>query len=249
MVKTKQDLTGKIFGRLKVLEQAEDAILPCGQKVARWLCECQCEKKTRKIVPQSYLKNGSVKSCGCIVAETKGKRKTVANQYKIFENYVIGYTPNNQEFFIDKEDLPIVEKYNWYMTSKGYICSHINGKSIQIQNVILPPQENKVIDHKDRNPRNNRKINLRYATKAENNRNTNLSINNTSEIIGVNWREDQQRWIARITVDYIRKNLGSFVKKEDAIIARLKAEKEFFGEFAPQKHLFDKYHIMEEEGD
>ena len=71
MVKTKQDLTGKIFGRLKVLEQAEDAILPCGQKVARWLCECQCEKKTRKIVQQSHLKNGSVKSCGCIVAETK----------------------------------------------------------------------------------------------------------------------------------------------------------------------------------
>ena len=76
-----------------------------------------------------------------------------------------------------------------------------------------------------------------------------LPINNTSEIIGVNWREDQQRWIARITLDYIRKNLGSFVKKEDAIIARLKAEKEFFGEFAPQKHLFDKYHIMEEEGE
>lgn len=31
--------------------------------------------------------------------------------------------------------------------------------------------------------------------------------------------------------------------KEDAIKARLKAEKEYFGAFAPQKHLYNKYNI------
>ena len=33
-------------------------------------------------------------------------------------------------------------------------------------------------------------------------------------------------------------HLGRFVNKEDAIVARLKAEKEYFGEFAPQRDLF-----------
>ena len=31
--------------------------------------------------------------------------------------------------------------------------------------------------------------------------------------------------------------------KKDAIIARLKAEKEHYGEFAPQRHLFAQYGI------
>ena len=35
------------------------------------------------------------------------------------------------------------------------------------------------------------------------------------------------------------KYLGSFKNKEGAIKARLEAEAKYFGEFAPQKHLFE----------
>ena len=37
--------------------------------------------------------------------------------------------------------------------------------------------------------------------------------------------------------------LGYFINKDDAIIARLKAEKEYFGEFAPQREMFEEYGI------
>jgi hypothetical protein len=37
--------------------------------------------------------------------------------------------------------------------------------------------------------------------------------------------------------------LGCFSDKIDAIKARLKAEKEYFGEFAPQQHLFEQYEV------
>lgn len=37
-----------------------------------------------------------------------------------------------------------------------------------------------------------------------------------------------------------------FNEKKDAIIARLKAEKQYYGEFAPQKHLYQEYGITNE---
>ena len=52
-------------------------------------------------------------------------------------------------------------------------------------------------------------------------------------------------WAARITVNKHRIHIGSFSNKEDAIVARLQAEAKYFGKFAPQRHLFEKYGIQE----
>ena len=43
MVKVKKDLTGMVFGRLTVLQQAEDYIAPNGRHSTQWLCECSTE--------------------------------------------------------------------------------------------------------------------------------------------------------------------------------------------------------------
>ena len=51
------------------------------------------------------------------------------------------------------------------------------------------------------------------------------------------------KWRARITIDDTPIYLGIFENKDDAIRARLQAEKQYFGEFAPQKHLFELYNI------
>jgi hypothetical protein len=39
-------------------------------------------------------------------------------------------------------------------------------------------------------------------------------------------------------------NLGYFVNKTDAVIARLRAENQYFKDFAPQRHLFEQYGII-----
>lgn len=52
--------------------------------------------------------------------------------------------------------------------------------------------------------------------------------------------------IAQITVNYKNKRLGVYQNKKDAIRARLKSEIEYFGEFAPQRHLFKEYGIEDE---
>ena len=98
-------------------------------------------------------------------------------------------------------------------------------------------------DHIDRNELNNRRYNLRICTHKENCQNRGMYSNNTSGVKGVYWAKLIQKWTARIQIDGKNTNLGSFSKKEDAIIARLKAELQYYGEFAPQRHLFEQYGI------
>ena len=54
----KLDLKGQKFGRLTVLEPAENA----GGRTA-WLCRCDCGKKI--VVKTCHLRDGHTKSCGC----------------------------------------------------------------------------------------------------------------------------------------------------------------------------------------
>jgi hypothetical protein len=100
-------------------------------------------------------------------------------------------------------------------------------------------------DHKDCNPFNNRKENLRPATKSQNATNRSKQSNNTSGVVGVYWHNRDQIWGARIGVNKKNIHLGYFVDKENAIKARLNAEVKYFGEFAPQKHLYEQYGITE----
>lgn len=56
------DLTGMTFGRLQVIKRAGSN----KNKQALWLCECQCEKKTKIIVIGSDLLRRHTQSCGCL---------------------------------------------------------------------------------------------------------------------------------------------------------------------------------------
>ena len=104
-------------------------------------------------------------------------------------------------------------------------------------------EDDRIIDHINRDKLDNRKCNLRISDKTGNNRNVGLQKNNTSGITGVGWNRQMNKWIAQITVNYKTIYLGSFNDKEDAIKCRLMAEKKYFGEYAPQQYLFDKYDI------
>ena len=59
----RMDLTGKTFGRLIVIEEAEPALQKYGKQVRRWRCLCSCGKE--RIVRQALLTSGATLSCGC----------------------------------------------------------------------------------------------------------------------------------------------------------------------------------------
>lgn len=98
-----------------------------------------------------------------------------------------------------------------------------------------------LVDHANNDRTDNRRCNLRKCTFQENNRNRSKAVNNTSGIIGVSWKQKSNKWRAYIVIDGKQKHLGEYSVKEHAIKARLKAELEWFGEYAPQKDLLKEY--------
>lgn len=252
MVEVKDDLTGKVFGLLTVLEQAEDYIAPSsGKHYAKWRCQCECENKTIiEVMGCALTRTNGTKSCGCIKKATSSehcKNMRKFNTYDVSGKYGIGWTLNTHaEFYFDLEDYDIIKKYCWHERiddKDGYhvLCSrNENGKIIKMSSLL----GYKYYDHIDRNPLNNRKSNLRPATMSENMSNRSLFKNNKSGITGVWWDDKREKWIAYIRKDNKQNYLGSFINKNDAIRARLNAEVKYFGEFAPQQHLFEQYNII-----
>lgn len=112
----------------------------------------------------------------------------------------------------------------------GYVCICIDGKYKYAHRIVWEHFMGKIpdgmtIDHINHLKGDNRIENLRLATYTENNRNQGLSKNNKSGFAGVFWESDRNKWSARINVNKKFIRLGSFEKKEDAIRARLQAEK------------------------
>ena len=64
------DLTGQTFGKWKVLEYSHTN--SCGE--IYYLCECSCDKHTRRPVLAKNLRRGTSKSCGCKTS-SKGEDK------------------------------------------------------------------------------------------------------------------------------------------------------------------------------
>lgn len=58
-----QDLTGQRFGRLTVLERAENG----SHGRTRWMCQCDCGNT--HIATAAHLKSGEVSSCKCLKKE------------------------------------------------------------------------------------------------------------------------------------------------------------------------------------
>lgn len=86
------------------------------------------------------------------------------------------------------------------------------------------------LDHKDGNHLNNRIVNLREASNAQNLKNRKKHVTNKSGYTGVTARG--KRWISQICVDNKVMHLGMFDTPEDAYTAYCRAAQIHHGEFA-----------------
>ena len=64
------DYTGETFGRLYVIERAEDAVIKNGKHIVQYRCKCECGNE--KIVRKMHLTRGAIISCGCFHREKLG---------------------------------------------------------------------------------------------------------------------------------------------------------------------------------
>lgn len=219
-----KDLTGQRFDMLTVIKRVENK----GNRVC-YSCHCECGGTAE--VTALNLTSGNSGSCGC--RQFQG-RKPVTNEFVKEKDYIVGITQQGDKFIFDIEDLELVKQYCWSSHANGYLDAkeRKTGRLIRLHRLIMGVKRGMDVDHINHDPRDNRKSNLRVATRAQNNMNIRIQKNNTSKVTGVVFDKARNKWKAQIGVNYKNIVLGRFDTKEEAIHARQEAEKKYFGEFA-----------------
>ena len=171
------------------------------------------------------------KKYGCIPERTPRDPNEIV-EYDDYAEMVL-YNQRSEEVgraIIDLECVDLVKDYKWYLDSENYV---INSEVGKLHRFLMNAPKGMVIDHKNRNPLDNRLDNLRHCTVQQNSMNRSIQCNNTSGVTGVYWSKTYNKWIATIKINGKRKHLGYFKEKEDAIEARRQAEIVYFGEYNP----------------
>lgn len=135
--------------------------------------------------------------------------------------------------YFDEIDLPMLAQYRWSLTrgqsGDVYARAYAGGgrkasRSIRMHRAIMNAPDGMDVDHINRNTLDNRRANLRNATRSQNLHNTDAPKHNTSGRKGVCWYPNYSKWRAFITVDRKQRTLGYFATIEEACAARAAAE-------------------------
>lgn len=134
---------------------------------------------------------------------------------------------------IDESDYEYLNQWKWYYIKDGYAVrsDYSNGrppKQIRMHRQIMREPEGLEVDHRSTDKLDNRRVNLRIATKAQNQQNTNIPKNNTSGYKGVSKTKRGKGYIVHIRKKY----LGYFPTPEEGARAYNKAAVELYGDFA-----------------
>lgn len=143
---------------------------------------------------------------------------------------------NGNTTIIDDDMFDYLNQWKWYNHS-GYARRDIiidgRKKSIHMHRVIANTPEGMETDHINNNGLDNRRINLRICTHAQNRMNNKIQSNNKSGFAGVSWYKRDKTWAANIELNGKAYYLGRYNNIEDAINAYKEKAIELFGEFAP----------------
>lgn len=141
---------------------------------------------------------------------------------------------------VDDEDYEYLNRFEWRFV-RGYALQRgsKDGKQIRLHRVVMERKlgrkltESEIVDHKDRNPANNTRDNLRLVTSRQNFLNSSKSIfPKTSKFKGVYWSKAAKKWQAQIRHGKKLSYLGIFENEEDAAREYDKWARVYFGEFA-----------------
>src|SRR5215217_9112062 len=149
-------------------------------------------------------------------------------------------TPAGHPFLIDAEDWPRISGFKWSVSSDGrknrYVSTRIKGKKIYLHRFLLEAPDGQTVDHRNGDPLDNRKANLRLATHQQNmfncgKRSTYKGKPTSSSFKGVTWDKSCGRYKAQIAKDGVKHNLGYFYDPRKAALAHDHAALDMFGEF------------------
>lgn len=195
------NLTGNQFGRLKVLYEYPER----GTRGdIQWLCECDCG--VLHLVTTSHLSKGLIRSCGCLLRDSARDNHRHGAITDSWDGLI--YNKDTGKIY---DNLGQEVKYNF----KGYIRIQIHGKAVVLSRLIWENYYGKIpkgmiIDHINRDIKDNRLCNLRLTDHSGNNRNRTKSQTSTSKYRGVS--KSRNSWAVYANNLYI----GYFSTEEEA---------------------------------
>ena len=121
-------------------------------------------------------------------------------------------------------DYERLRRYEWFSIKLAMIYMH---------HELIDVADGLLIDHVNQDSMDNRRANLRGATRAQNIRNRKkFSTSSVSKYKGIYRYKDKKRWVARIMFERKRIHLGIFRNEIDAAKAYDRAAIKYHGEFA-----------------
>ncbi len=136
--------------------------------------------------------------------------------------------PWMQQVEVDEQDERLLSQYTWSLKDGTRLYTKIKNKTVYLHHMMFG--NNRMYDHADQNPLNNKRSNLREATKSQNSMNRPMHADNTSGYKGI--KKNGRNWLARIQVAGKSHHLGTFTSKEEAALNYDIAAKKYHKEFA-----------------
>jgi len=146
-----------------------------------------------------------------------------------------------KQVIVDDEDYEILSKHKWYASKNkrgnGYVyyaarTDMESRKVVYMHRTIMNASVGTQVDHINHNTLDNSRTNLRLASPAQNNWNSQRPVTNTSGYKGVSWKKRAKLWEAYLNLNNRKKHIGYFHSKEDAALSYNDEAKKTFGAFA-----------------
>jgi hypothetical protein len=175
-------------------------------------------------------------------------------------NDTISFIPlkNGKKVIVDSRLFAEINKYKWYQRSNdGYIARNVSlsdqprydvhtpnkkpykkvcQKTILLHKFVMEllgvSLDRMVVDHIDHNRLNNSTKNLRAVSHTHNlhNRSERCNANNKTGFAGVSHIKTSGKYVSRITINYKKIHLGTFLTSKEAYDAVLNAKSKIFNQ-------------------
>lgn len=144
-------------------------------------------------------------------------------------------TLKGAEILVDQGDMELALHYVWSITQapSGLVWYAVTARgSIRLHNLILPPPPGKTVDHINLNGLDNRRHNLRLATRSEQSVNRRAKSGSSSRYRGVSWHARARKWRVQLQEGGRIASFGLYQDEEEAARVADQEALRLYGEFA-----------------